>query len=105
MNNDIVAIKLDKERTLKFRRKELKRLENIFGKKISQINFEDIDIDGITKMIHAGLLHEDESLTLEKAEELIDSSDMSFGELTKAVMDAFSISMGGPRISGEETKN
>jgi hypothetical protein len=103
MTNDTIVIKLDKERTLKFRRKELKLLEKLFNKKISQIGFDDIDIDSITKMIHLGLLHEDAELTIEKAEELVDESEMTFGEMTKAVMEAFSIAMGGPKISDTET--
>ncbi|MHB8077428.1 hypothetical protein [Desulfosporosinus fructosivorans] len=110
MNNDLTVIKLDRERTLKFRRKELKLLEKTFGKKISKIEFEDMGIDDVTKMIHLGLLYEDSELTLEKAEELVDNSAMTFGEMMMAVMEAFKISMSGPNENNNkdavnETKN
>ena len=102
MNNDIILIKLDKERTLKFRRKELKLLEKSFGKKISKIDFSDLGIDDLTKIIHTGLLHEQPELTLEQAEELIDNSDMPFGDLIKAAMQAFSIALAGPGTNDKE---
>ena len=97
VNNDVVAIELDKTRTLKFRRKELKLLEKVFNAKISKINFSELGIDDVTKIIHTGLVHEDSELTLEQTEDLIDNSSTSFGELTKAAMEAFSIAMGGKK--------
>ncbi|MFZ3132760.1 MAG: hypothetical protein WA125_17065 [Desulfosporosinus sp.] len=96
-NNDVFTINLDKERTLKFRRKELKLLEKSLGKKITKIDFNDIGIDDISKMIHLALQHEDESLTLEQVEALMDNSEMYFGEMNEAVMKAFAVSMGGPK--------
>jgi len=109
MNNDLVIIELDKSRELKFRRKELKILEKVLNAKISKINFSDFGIEELTKVIHTGLLHEDPSLTLEQIEELIDNSTMTFGELSAASMDAFSISMGGKKrvkevIEGDEAQ-
>ena len=98
MNNDTITIELDKPRVLKFRRKELKMLEKVFGKKITEIDFPGMNIDDITKMIHIGLTHEDSDLTIEKTEELLDDSELTFGEMMKDTMDAFSIAMGGKRI-------
>jgi hypothetical protein len=102
MNNDITMVKLDKERTVKFRRKELKLLEKLFNKKIAKIEFENLGIDELSKMIHLGLVHEDPELTLEKAEELIDDYP-HFGLLVKAVMEAFSLAMAGPKVDSPET--
>lgn len=96
-NNDTIIIKLDKERVLKFRRKELKLIEKSIGKKITKIDFDDIGVDEIAKMIHFGLLHEDENLTLEQVEGLMDNSEMYFGEMNEAVMKAFSVAMAGPK--------
>ena len=103
MNNDTVVIELDKPRTLKFRRKELKMLEKVFNKKIPKIDFEGMDIDDMTKMVHVGLVHDDPDLTLAKTEQLLDDADLTFGEMLKATMDAFSISMGGKRIELHES--
>lgn len=105
MNNDVITIELDKTRTLKFRRKELKLLEKVFNAKISKINFTDLGIDDITKIIHLGLVHEDSALTLEQVEDLIDNSSTTFGELTAAAMDAFSISMGGKKKADDTTED
>lgn len=95
MNNDTVVIELDKTRTLKFRRKELKMMEGIFKKKISKIEFEELGIDDISKITHLALSHEDPDLTLAQAEELIDEYPF-FGLLVQKVMTAFTIAMNGP---------
>lgn len=98
MNNDTTVINLGGEdKAIKFRRKELKLLEVMFKTKISKINFDNLGIDELVKMIHLGLLHEDSDLTLEHAEGLIDDSPTTFGEMVVAVMEAFSVSMGGPK--------
>lgn len=96
MNNDTVVVELDKSRVLKFRRKELKMLEKVFGKKISKLEFAELGIDDLSKIINLGLIHEDPDLTLEKTEELIDDYPY-FGLLVQKVMEAFTISMSGPK--------
>lgn len=96
VNNDTVTVKLDKARTLKFRRKELKLLEKTFGKKLSKIDFEDLGVEELTQMIHLGLTHEDPDLTLEQTEELVDIYP-HFGILVQETMEAFGIAMAGPR--------
>jgi len=98
MNNDTIIVKLDKERTLKFRRRELKMLEISLNKNLSKIDFSDMSVDEVTKMIHLGLVHEDLELKLEKVEELLDNSESPFGEVIKDTMDAFSIAMGGGKV-------
>jgi len=97
MNNDAIVVEFDRQRTIKFRRKELKMMEKVFGKKISKIAFDELGIDDLSKIIHLGLLHEDPELTLEKAEELIDEYPY-FGILIKKVMEAFQIAMTGPKL-------
>ena len=107
-SNDTVAVKLDKVRTLKFRRKELKLMEKTFGKRLSEINFEELGIDELTQIIHFGLTHEDPDLTLEQVEELTDGYPY-FGILVQEAMEAFGIAMAGPRKQengdSQRTKN
>jgi hypothetical protein len=95
MNNDMVVINLDRPRIMKFRRKELKLLEVAFKCKISKIDFDDIGVDDITKIVHIGLVHEDKDLTLEQVEDLLDETDLPFGDIVAAVMNAFRMSMTG----------
>lgn len=101
MNNDSVTVELDKTRTLKFRRKELKMLENVFKKKISKIEFAELGVDDLSKIVNLGLVHEDPELTLERTEELIDEYPY-FGVLIQKVMEAFTISMNGPQEPKKE---
>lgn len=100
--NDTIVIELDKTRTLKFRRKELKMLEKVFGKKIQKIDFENMDIDDMTKMIHVGLVHEDPDLTTARTEELLDESEMTFGDMLKAATEAFAIAINGKKVELQE---
>lgn len=96
MNNDTFVVELDRIRTLKFRRKELKMLEKMFNvKSISDLTFDNISTDDMTKIIHLGLTHEDPELTLEQAEALIDEYPF-FGVLFKLAMNAFSVALAGP---------
>ena len=104
MNNDTIVVELDKTRTLKFRRKELKMLEKVFNKKISKIGFAELGVDDLSKIIHLGLVHEDPELTVEKTEELIDEYPY-FGVLVQKTMEAFTISMSGPKAPEAEVVN
>jgi hypothetical protein len=102
MNNDLVTVELDKVRTLKFTRKALKSLENVLGAKMSKIDFEQLGVDEMTKMVHLGLLHEDEALTLEKTEQLIDECPY-FGVIAGKAIEAFALAINGP-VKGKPEK-
>jgi len=101
MNNDAIVVELDKLRTLKFRRKELKMIEKTFGKKISKIEFAEMGIDDLSKIINLGLVHEDPELTLENTEQLIDEYPY-YGILVQKAMEAFTIAMNGPKLPEAE---
>jgi len=111
MNNDTITIDLDKTRTLKFRRKELKLLEKALGNKISKFDPSELGIDELSKVIHIGLLHEDPELTFAKVEEMCDEYPY-YGVLIQKAMEAFALAMEGPKPpensdkqNGNEQKN
>jgi len=97
MNNDTITIDLDRTRTLKFRRKELKMLEKVINTTLAKIDFENMDVDTLTKMIHLGLIHEETKLKLETVEDMLDDSTLTFGEMIELTMEAFSIAMSGAK--------
>lgn len=70
------SIKLDKMRNVVIGFKALQEFKNITGKSLTKIDFEneDLDVEGIIPIIfYAGLKHEDDSLTLDKVTELLDT--------------------------------
>ena len=104
MNNDTITIELDRTRTLKFRRKELKMLEKVLGKKISKFDPEELGIDELSKIIHLGLIHEDPELTLAKVEEMCDEYPY-YGVLAQKAMEAFALAMNGPTPAPPENSD
>jgi hypothetical protein len=71
MNNDVVIIKLDRERQLKFTHKALKSISAELGKSIEEIDDEVIptNFELIEVMLHAGLQFDakEKNETLEKS--------------------------------------
>lgn len=100
----MIIVKLDKERILKYTRKQLKMIEQSFGKNISKIDFNDLGIDEMTKFIFYGLKHEDESLTLEQCENIIDEYGV-FGDLVESALKAFTVGIAGKKALENDSKN
>jgi len=86
--NNLVVIELDRARTLKFGNKALKKVEKVFGCKITNLKMNDLGIDEVEKLVLAGLEHEDKDLTLGMVSDLLDEH-IIFGEALKLVTDAF----------------
>lgn len=92
-----VPIKLDKMRNLRYSFKALSRLEEEFGCSIATINFATLSVRQIVTFIWAGLIHEDNDLTVDKVMDLMDDSELEMDELMEKVteaMDAALASMG-----------
>lgn len=91
-----VTIELDKLRTLKYGFNELCKLEDLFGKKITELGNMQWGAKEIRILLWIGLMHEDKTLTLEKVGELIDMA----GDITKViekVAEALQLSFGGQK--------
>lgn len=67
-------INLDKPRKLRYGFKALKKLKEKYGDKKDLTDILNVTLDEIPYFAWAGLTWEDEALTLEKVEELIDST-------------------------------
>jgi len=65
------AIKLDRERKLKYGFKALRLLRQQFSASIQEV-LQNISIDEMPRFVWAGLIWEDPSLTIERVEELLD---------------------------------
>jgi hypothetical protein len=99
--NDLVVIKLDRPRFLRFGHKALKQLSALTGKGIAQMDMSNFDLEDLEKILFCGLLSDarenNETLKLEDMEDLLDKAD-SFVEITEKMTEAFNKSFG----SGEE---
>ena len=87
-------IKLDKERTLRYRMKALSLVEEHFGKPLAQIDFNNLFIKDAAYLLWAGLVHEDKDLTFDQLFDILDSiDDMTLlgiqSSIYKAVGDAY----------------
>lgn len=77
-NNNVVYIKLDRERELRYGHKALKTLTAITGKALTEMNMSSFDLEELEKIVYAGLLTDSrkngEKLTLEMMEDLLDEA-------------------------------
>lgn len=92
--NDLTVLELDIVRTLRYGRKALKMIEQLFDCKITNLNIGELSVDDIVKFIHCGLIHEDMELSLERLEELLDEYGVSFGTLINKLGEAFNWAFG-----------
>lgn len=104
--NDVVVIKLDRPRVIKFGHKALKTLGALTGKDIDALNFDSFDLEEVEKIMYCGLLSDarenNETLTLEQMEDLLDKAP-SFGEIIEKMQLAFEVSFGS--FTGDGEKN
>ena len=87
--NDVVVIKLDKEREIRFGHKALKKVEKMLEKPIMQLNMANIDSRQLEILFLCGL--NDPELTLEDVEEMLDMAPYNelFDKLGAAMEAAF----------------
>lgn len=90
-----VIIKLDKERTLRYGINALARIEDSIGKPIMGLDLEHLGMKELLAIVHAGLYHEDKTLTIEQVGDLIDDySDIN--EVAEKLGEALTLAFGKP---------
>ena len=75
MAKQFTPIQLDKQRNLRYGHKALILVEDSMGRSLSKLNFEDLKLRELTKLLWAGLVHEDPMLTLDQLIDIIDDCD------------------------------
>jgi len=95
--NDVVLIKLDRERELRYGHKALKKLLAMTGKDIENVDLENLNLVELEKYLYCGLLSDakanNEELRLEDMEDLLDRAP-SFGHIIEKMTEAFNMAMG-----------
>lgn len=92
-----IKMQLDKERTLKYRFRAIKLLEEKFDTPFGQLDkvfsdTEKLKVDDIITLIWAGLIHEDKDLTHDQVYQMLDESDYSFMDVIALFAKGFGIS-------------
>lgn len=95
-----VEIKLDKTRNLKYGMRAIDRIEKKLKTKISKINMNDLSMEETATFIWAGLVHEDEKLTVEKVMDLVDEYS-NLQEVSSKLAEAINLAF----TNGEPAKN
>lgn len=92
--NNLVMVKLDRPRFVKFGHKALKQLSTLTGKKLEQMDENDFDLADLEKIMWCGLQADarenGEQLKLEDMEDLLDSAE-SFGDIMTAMNQALEV--------------
>jgi len=98
-----VIVELDRPRTLRYGFNELCKLEDVLGRKITELNSVQWGAKEIRALLWIGLSREDSSLTPERVGELIDMA----GDITKLVekiAEALQLSLGGQKNLNTEAQ-
>lgn len=97
MNNDVVTIKLDRVRVLKYGHKALKTMIALTGKSLQDFNMSEFDLNELEKIIYCGLLSDakanNETLKLEDMEDLLDCAE-NFQYVIDKMSEAFEKAFG-----------
>lgn len=104
INNDIVMIKLDRDRELKFGHKALKQIKQMTGKSVTEIDLSSLPDEDIEKIMFAGLRHEDPELKLEQMEDLLDKAP-KYMDIIVGLTKAFNVAFTGNIEVVKEEKN
>jgi hypothetical protein len=99
---DLVVIKLDRPRFLRYGHKALKQLSALTNMDIATMDMSNFNLEDLEKVLYCGLLSDakekGETLKLEDMEDLLDQAD-SFKEIMEKLNEAFQKSFG---TKGEE---
>jgi hypothetical protein len=89
-------INLDKPRKIKFGYKALITAQVLTGKAVLDVVMDTtrIDVDILSKLLYAGLQHEDKDLTLEKVIDLVDEYAENVTDVIDATTEAFCDAVG-----------
>lgn len=90
--NNVVMLKLDRPREIKFGHKALKQLSNLTGKKLQSFSMDDFDLEELEMVLYCGLLYDarlnNETLKLEDMEDLLDQAE-NFNTILVAMNQGF----------------
>lgn len=107
-NNNVVIIKLDRDREIRYGHKALKTLSAITGKKLAEFSMNDFDLNELEKILYCGLLSDarrnGETLKMEDMEDLLDEAP-SYQYLIEKMQEAFEASFGGGEVEEGKEKN
>ena len=97
MKNDVVMIKLDKPRFLRYGHKALKKLSAITGKDFNELELDNFDLETLEIVLYCGLLSDakenNETIKLEDMEDLLDQAD-SYSDIISSMTKAFEAAFG-----------
>lgn len=93
---DKFVVMLDRPRIFKYSIGALKKITGALNCKVAEIDPANFDTDQMVMFIHAGLCHEDKSLTIQQTEELVDAAD-SLGDILEVAYKAFGFGLGGKK--------
>lgn len=99
-NNDIVILKLDKPREIKFGIKAIKIIEKLKKCKISNLNLDQLTADELIQITHAGLVDKSDT-TVEQLEDLIDQYT-TIGNVIIIISEAFQVAFGKNALNPEQ---
>lgn len=85
----LVSIELDKKRNLRYTMNALGEIEDHLGVPLSEMSKVKMSIKNIQVMLWAGLLHEDEELTLKQVGDMVDMGN--FEEVQEKIAEAFAM--------------
>lgn len=74
----LITIELDRERHLKYNLNAIITAEKVSGRSFGDLNKGKMDFDFMRALIYAGLLHEDETLTVDAVGDLIDFDNIEY---------------------------
>lgn len=106
-NNDVVILKLDRERELRFGHKALKTFQSISGVGLDEIGKGGYDLQTIEQLIYCGLLSDGrkhgDALKLEDMEDLLD--EVPLQEMIDKMTEALNVAFGAdPNVQKTATK-
>lgn len=94
-----ITIKLDKDRHLKYGMKALMLIEELTNKPMAKFNLESVTMKDVCILIHAGLIHEDNTLTLDDTIQIIEDYGFGrFNELVEKMSKAINLSFGTKNV-------
>lgn len=74
----LVAIELDKPRTLRFTLNSLAEIEDRLGVSLAKMSEVELGIKSIRTMLWAGLIHEDKQITEDEVGEMVDFGNLEY---------------------------
>ena len=97
-------IELDKTRNMRLNMRALSMVEKKLGITVANLNMDKMSMEAVATIIWAGLMHEDNTLTVEKVMDLIDEFSNVKTAMNK-MMEAFSEAFPEDKEEPKKEKN